>query len=220
VVPEELVIDVTKGIQQTENAGYGLDALQRLGRRLHADYVISGSYLVSPEAGDPKLRIDVVVHEVRTGNAVARFSKQNVMSALPDLVSQTGSMLRTVLGVPAPSSETLTRISNAQPSSVDVAQKLTLARQSMQNFDAAHAGRAAKGSRMSFAISTDAQRLELTIGPFVDGSGEQLSHQGPDYSAASALTMLSDELDVRREDGAEVLHVVMIDRRRSPSPRD
>jgi serine/threonine-protein kinase RsbW len=84
---------------------------------------------------------------------------------------------------------------------------------------AAHAGRAAKGPRMSFAISTDAQRLELAIGPFVDGSGDQLSHQGPDYSAASALTMLSDELDVRREDGAEVLHVVMIDRRRSPQAR-
>ena len=82
---------------------------------------------------------------------------------------------------------------------------------------AAHAGRAAKGPRLSFAISTDAQRLELTIGPFVDGSGGQLSHQGADYSAASALTMLSDELEVRHEDGAEVLYVVMVDRRR-PSP--
>jgi anti-sigma regulatory factor (Ser/Thr protein kinase) len=80
---------------------------------------------------------------------------------------------------------------------------------------AAHAGRAAKGQRMSFAISTDAQRLELTIGPFVDGSGGQLSHQAPDYSAASALTMLSDELDIRKDAEAEVLHVVMVDRRRS-----
>ena len=44
---------------------------------------------------------------------------------------------------------------------------------------------------MSFAITTDAQRLELTIGPFVGGSGNQLSHQAPEYSAASALTMLS-----------------------------
>jgi serine/threonine-protein kinase RsbW len=79
---------------------------------------------------------------------------------------------------------------------------------------AAHAGRAAKGSRLSFAISTDAQRLELTIGPFVDGSGGQLSHEAPDYSAASALAKLSDELEVRHEDGAEVLHVVMVDRHR------
>jgi anti-sigma regulatory factor (Ser/Thr protein kinase) len=84
---------------------------------------------------------------------------------------------------------------------------------------AAHAGRAAKGPRLSFAISTDAQRLELTIGPFVDGSGGQLSHQGPDYGAASALTMLSDQLEVRREDGAEVLYVVMIDRRRASTAR-
>jgi anti-sigma regulatory factor (Ser/Thr protein kinase) len=80
---------------------------------------------------------------------------------------------------------------------------------------AAHAGRAAKGERMSFAISTDAQRLEMTIGPFQDGSGGQLSHQAPDYSAASALTMLSDELDVRQEESGEVLYVVLVDRRRN-----
>jgi anti-sigma regulatory factor (Ser/Thr protein kinase) len=80
---------------------------------------------------------------------------------------------------------------------------------------AAHAGRSAKGQRMSFAISTDAQRLELTIGPFVGGSGSQLSHQAPDYSAASALTLLSDELNIRKDEEAEVLHVVMVDRRRS-----
>ena len=82
---------------------------------------------------------------------------------------------------------------------------------------AAHAGRAAKGPRLSFAISTHAQRLELTIGPFVDGSGSQLSAEAPDYSAASALAKLSDELEVRRQDGAEVLYVVMIDRRRPAS---
>ncbi|HTU87151.1 MAG TPA: ATP-binding protein [Solirubrobacteraceae bacterium] len=80
---------------------------------------------------------------------------------------------------------------------------------------AAHAGRAANGSRMSFAISTDTQRLELTIGPFLAGSGEQLSHQAPDYSAASALTMLSDELEVRQDESGEVLYVVMVDRRRN-----
>ena len=79
---------------------------------------------------------------------------------------------------------------------------------------AAHAGRAAKGARMSFSVSTDAQRLELTIGPFLDGSAAQLRHLAPDYSAGSAITMLSDSVEVREEDGGEVLHVVMLDRRR------
>lgn len=79
---------------------------------------------------------------------------------------------------------------------------------------AAHAGRAAEGSRLLFAISTAAQRLELTIGPFVEGSGRHLSRAAADYSAASALTMLSDELEVRSTHGAEVLYVAMVDRRR------
>ena len=74
-----------------------------------------------------------------------------------------------------------------------------------------------RARRLSFAISTDAQRLELAIGPFVEGSGGQLSQQAADYSAASALAKLSDELEVRREDEGEVLYVVMIDRRRPAS---
>jgi hypothetical protein len=80
---------------------------------------------------------------------------------------------------------------------------------------AAHAGRAAKGGRMSFAMSTGTQRLEMMVGPFQDGSGGQLSHRAPEYSAASALTMLSDDLQVRAEEGDEVLYVVMVDRRRA-----
>jgi hypothetical protein len=63
-------------------------------------------------------------------------------------------------------------------------------------------------------MSTETQRLEMMVGPFQDGSGGQLSHRAPEYSAASALTMLSDELQVRDEQGDEVLYVVMVDRRR------
>lgn len=79
---------------------------------------------------------------------------------------------------------------------------------------AAHAGRAAQGARLLFGISTDTQRLELTIGPFIEGSGRHLSRRAPDYSAASALTMLSDELEVRPLAAGEAIHVVMVDRRR------
>ena len=83
---------------------------------------------------------------------------------------------------------------------------------------AAHAGRAAQGPRLLFAISTDTQRLQLTIGPFIEGSSRHLSASAPDYSAASALTMLSDELTVRQVGGAEVLRVMMADRRRDSAP--
>ncbi|MEP6548685.1 MAG: protein kinase [Gammaproteobacteria bacterium] len=139
VIPEDLVIDVTKGMQQTENAGYGLDTLQGLGRKLRADYVISGNYLVSSAAGDPKLRIDVAVEDVKSGKSITRFSQQASLSSLPEMVSKMGTTLRKNLGAATPSMQMLAQISNAQPPSVDVAQKLSLARQAMQHYDAARA---------------------------------------------------------------------------------
>ena len=70
--------------------------------------------------------------------------------------------------------------------------------------------------------SSDAELLIIDLREldFMDSTGLSVlvrAHQGPDYGAASALTMLSDELEVRNQDGGEVLYVVMVDRRR-PSP--
>jgi serine/threonine protein kinase/tetratricopeptide (TPR) repeat protein len=139
VVPQELVRDVTKGIETSGSAGYGVDTLRRLGRNLEADYVISGNYLIASATGDSPLRIDIALQDVRSGNSIARFSQQASMGSLPDLVSRIGTMLRSQLGVAAPNPELLAEISNAQPSSVDVAQKMTLANQAMQHYDAAKA---------------------------------------------------------------------------------
>jgi tetratricopeptide (TPR) repeat protein len=139
VVPQELVRDVTKGIENSGSAGYTLDALTRLGRHLEADYVISGNYLAASAASDSPLRIDISLQDVRSGNSVARFTQQASMGSLPDLVSRIGVMLRTQLGVASPNPELLAQISNAQPSSVDVAQKMSRASQAMQHYDAAKA---------------------------------------------------------------------------------
>jgi anti-sigma regulatory factor (Ser/Thr protein kinase) len=77
---------------------------------------------------------------------------------------------------------------------------------------AAHAMQAANSSRVGFGISTDTRRLELTIGPFHGGTSSEL--MGADQSGVgSALRRLTDELDVRGEDGSESLRVVMLDSR-------
>ena len=79
---------------------------------------------------------------------------------------------------------------------------------------AAHAARAASGPRIGFGLSTETRRLELTIGPFREGASAQLRERPPARSAGSALTLLSDELDIRQDDRGELLRVVMIDERR------
>jgi serine/threonine-protein kinase RsbW len=79
---------------------------------------------------------------------------------------------------------------------------------------AAHASRAAVGPRLAFGISTDTKRLDLTIGPFRLGTGSQLqAEQVGAQNMRDALLMLSDSLEVRPAEEAEVLRVVMMDPR-------
>jgi anti-sigma regulatory factor (Ser/Thr protein kinase) len=76
---------------------------------------------------------------------------------------------------------------------------------------AAHAVRAASAPRIAFGLSTDTRRLELMIGPFRAGTSAELA-TGSSDDIESALRLLSDELDIRPEGGAEFLRVVMLDR--------
>lgn len=138
VVPQELVRDVTQSLKPS-GSGYDIETLRRLGRNLEADYVISGHYLAASAASDSPLRIDIALQDVRSGKSIARFSQQANMGNLPDLVSRIGVKLRSQLGVASPTPELLAQISNAQPPSVDVAQKMSLASQAMQHYDAAKA---------------------------------------------------------------------------------
>jgi serine/threonine-protein kinase RsbW len=78
----------------------------------------------------------------------------------------------------------------------------------------AHAGRAASAGRIGFGISTSVRRLELTIGPFREGSSETLAQEhGVGHDLASALVSLSDKLEVQPGDGGEFLHVALLDPR-------
>jgi hypothetical protein len=77
---------------------------------------------------------------------------------------------------------------------------------------AAHAARAALAARLAFGLSTDTRRLELVIGPFRPGASAELTSGAAD-DVGAALRLLSDELDVSRDNGGEVLRIVMLDQR-------
>jgi serine/threonine-protein kinase RsbW len=82
---------------------------------------------------------------------------------------------------------------------------------------AAHAMHAASASRIAFGIETRPRHLELTLGPLRPGdSGELMTDSADDV--ASALRLLTDELEVRTENGHEAIHLVMRDRRGRSDP--
>jgi anti-sigma regulatory factor (Ser/Thr protein kinase) len=78
---------------------------------------------------------------------------------------------------------------------------------------AAHATRSAASQRIGFALEGAPRRLEITIGPFREGSGESLRADEPG-GPRSPLVLLSDELETVRGDSGETLSVLMIDHRR------
>ena len=79
-----------------------------------------------------------------------------------------------------------------------------------------YASNAAITSRVSFCIATDTRKLEVTVGPFRAGAGQEVA-DGEDDQAA-ALRLLSDEFEIVPDDGSEALRLVMFDRRLRLSP--
>jgi anti-sigma regulatory factor (Ser/Thr protein kinase) len=77
---------------------------------------------------------------------------------------------------------------------------------------AAHAVRAASGPRIDARLSAAERRLQLAVGPFRPGESEALRSPRGDPSP-SPLTLLSDEVWLRRDGDGELLNVVVIDRR-------
>ncbi len=78
---------------------------------------------------------------------------------------------------------------------------------------AALSQRRAGRERIGFCLEAQAKRLEIEIGPFVPGTGELLQGDDPVVGSQSPLALLSDELKVESDNGAERLRIVMIDRR-------
>jgi serine/threonine-protein kinase RsbW len=77
---------------------------------------------------------------------------------------------------------------------------------------AAHATRAAAGSRIDARLSAGDRRLELDVGPFRAGASELLRSSREDPSP-SPLVLLSDEVLIQPDGDGERLHVVVIDHR-------
>jgi DNA-binding winged helix-turn-helix (wHTH) protein/tetratricopeptide (TPR) repeat protein len=139
VVPDELVRDVSSELSPPAVSGYSLPTLQRLSRRLDADYVVSGSYLVGSTPGDPSLRVELSAQDARTGAVLATPTFESSVARLTSLVSEAGARLRQKLSTSSPDPKALDLMSQSQPPTVEVAQRVGLALEALQHYDAARA---------------------------------------------------------------------------------
>ncbi len=137
VLSDELVRTESAGLPAPTAGGYALPTLALLRARLATDYVVSGSYFISGSGADAKVRLDLVMQNAKTGEAVAALTQSSVMSDLPAFVEKVGAELRQQLGFRLVSAETKQRVLHAQPPSTDVARHMGIALDALRKSDAA-----------------------------------------------------------------------------------
>lgn len=139
VVPDELVRDASIDVGPPAAGGYAPQTLARLRRRLEADYVVSGSYLVSGAADNAPLRVDLALQDARNGAVLASVSSQSGLAELTALVAKVGGRLRDKLGIVPAGGQALGLVANEQPPNVDVARRVGFALDALRHYDPARA---------------------------------------------------------------------------------
>jgi len=139
VVPDELVRDASIDVGPPAAGGYAQQTLARLRRRLDADYVVSGSYLVSGAADNAPVRVDIALQDARNGAVLASVSSQSALGELTALVAKLGARLRDKLGIIPPEAQALGLVANEQPPNVDVARRVGFALDALRHYDPARA---------------------------------------------------------------------------------
>jgi DNA-binding winged helix-turn-helix (wHTH) protein/tetratricopeptide (TPR) repeat protein len=139
VLSDELVRPARAGLATPLAGGYAPQSLATLKKRVGADYVLSGSYLVSGAADAATLRVDLALQDAATGKAVASVSQSGSVVDLAALVARSGAMLRSAAGFRPASAEALQSVANAQPPNVDVARRVGFALDALHRNDPARA---------------------------------------------------------------------------------
>ncbi len=78
---------------------------------------------------------------------------------------------------------------------------------------AAHAAEAFPGRHVHAAIDTADRRLDLRVGPLVDGGGDRLVASSAVGGLAPVLERLTDDMAVEQRDGGEDLRLAIVDQR-------
>lgn len=138
-VPDELVRAARIDLNAPLAGGYAVQSLARLRRRLAADYVLSGSYLVSGSGDEAKLRVDLALQDARNGVTVTSVSRSATVAELPALVTAAGIALRERLGTTPPSAQELAAAASAQPPTAEVARRIGFALDALHRYDPARA---------------------------------------------------------------------------------
>jgi TolB-like protein len=98
VIPAETVARMRLDLAQKDFDTLDQDSLARIRDNLGSDFVILGSYIALGRDAGGRIRLDLRLQDVRTGETVAVVSRNGTVPGLFDLVAGAGAALRQALG--------------------------------------------------------------------------------------------------------------------------
>ena len=108
----------------------------RVGGALNSDVLVLGSYTTLGKAGRVRLRLDVSLQDVRTGDVLAQMAQTGDRNDLFRLTSEIGAKLRERLGVPAITDAEEPSLLASMPVSPEGARFYALGITKLRDFDA------------------------------------------------------------------------------------
>ena len=134
-LPGEDVAHAVQELNLGSSRGYSKETLERIHRRLEADYIVSGSYFSAGNGTQPKLSVNVWIQKTSTGQIVGSADESGPESDLADLVKRLGAHLRESLGLAVPSDEETKAIRAAEPVNSDVSRLYAEGLNDLRAFD-------------------------------------------------------------------------------------
>ena len=137
LVPSEQVDRARRDLGITAGgSGMARDTLDRLRGRLSADYLVFGSYFTERREGAVRIRCDITVQDVRTGETIDSFRQEGTEEEFLNLVDALGVRLRTSLRAGELSPTDQLAVQAARPASVQAARLYAEGLEKLSRFEA------------------------------------------------------------------------------------
>ena len=101
VISGETVARVRRELGVTQASSLSRETLERLGKNLGSDYILTGSFLEQGSEDNARLVLNLRLQDTSTGESVSQFAREEPANQLFRLTSSAGAELRSVLGVQA-----------------------------------------------------------------------------------------------------------------------
>ena len=134
-IPGDDIVNAVQELRLNSSRGYSKETLERIHRRLEADYVVGGSYLVGDKGSQAKLGVNVWLQKTSTGEIIAGMDESGMEADITDLVKRLGTRLREKMGLSVPSAEESKAVRAAQPVNVEASRLYAEGLNDLRNYD-------------------------------------------------------------------------------------